>query len=901
MQILIGLLEHMGDIVACEPVARYLKFNHPTAHIAWAVHPAFRELVDTNPFIDETITLDCLTDWMKLRSHTSSDKIIDLHANYRICQHCLIPLVKRHGNPFVTVYDWFDHGALLEAFSVGAGLPRLSAQPRLYVGEEHEAAVDALDLPEKFCVIHRVSNDSNKDWTEAGWQAVVPLLRDRFGLEVIEVGAGRSSILPKPLDGTIDLVNRLPMLQTAEVIRRARLFIGIDSGPAHFANALQVPGVVLLGRLSYFRQYSPFTGFYASASPLVKIVRHLTGKTYQLTIEEVSEAISYVAAAVEDADPIRPRPAPVLVPHWEPPKAPQASAILASGMFDTGWFATHDPTVAVTGKHPLDQYLSQPSLFASAPSEAFAAPQYRHTRDEAARAGINPLLHYLNTVPRDHRHGGAERMRATMAETDHAAERFRGGLFAQEPLPAVTHDDGLPRVFAFHLPQFHPIPENDWAHGPGFSEWHNVTKAKPLFRGHYQPKIPGELGYYDLRAADVLRDQITLAREYGISGFCFYYYYFKGRKLLYRPVDTFLKSDIDAPFMLLWANENWTKRWDGGDDEVIIAQDHSREDDLAFLRELVPIFADRRYEKVNGKPILMIYKVHLFPDIRATVELWRREIERHGFPGIYLVMVDDWARNLDHPREFGFDASYEIPSNIVPEEVLSKQTENLDLVSGFDGRIVDYPKFAAYHLGRPTPNYRRFRTVMLPWDNTARYGTRAMVHINGLGESYRLWLLQVLLDTHRANPPAERIVFLHSWNEWCEGTYLEPDGKNGRFFLEETRMAIDIARQALGAGTTNAPETILAELFKIQRAKDDGFSQVMRSVRMENHYVWRDLVRRQAELDSLRQEAERLRARGDELDRRESEARQLIEGFRTSTSWRVTGPLRALVTRMRRA
>ena len=270
------------------------------------------------------------------------------------------------------------------------------------------------------------------------------------------------------------------------------------------------------------------------------------------------------------------------------------------------------------------------------------------------------------------------------------------------------------------------------------------------------------------------------------DGFCFYYYYFQGRKLLYKPLDNFIKSDVDMPFMCLWANENWTKRWDGGDREVIIEQHHSDEDDLLALRELVTLFKDRRYVKVQGKPVFMVYKTHLFPDIRRTVDLWRSEIVKHGFPGLYLVMVDDWTGDPIHPREIGFDASYEIPSNIVPDDLLKDDVSDLHLCDDFTGRIVDYAKFANFHLGRPFPRYRRFRTVMLPWDNTPRYGSRSMVQVGGESESYRLWLLQAILDTYHQYPAEERFVFIHSWNEWCEGTYLEPDLKRKRFFLADS-------------------------------------------------------------------------------------------------------------------
>jgi ADP-heptose:LPS heptosyltransferase len=918
-RIVIGLIEHMGDIVACEPVARYLKLNHPKDHISWVVRREFRELVDTNPYIDETITVDCLTDWMKLVAHGEYDQVVDLHVNYRICQHCQIPLVKRTGNPFVTVNEWFNHGALLEAFSLGAGLPRLSAQPQLYLGPEHVHAVDALELPTDFCVVHRTSNDPRKDWTEEGWQALLSIVQEQLGLSVVEVGAGKMEELLPPIEGTINLVNRLPILQTAEVIRRARLFIGIDSGPGHLANALKVPGVVLLGHYHYFRKYCPYTGFYASSSPLVKLVRNPVGPVSEISVNEVVEAVQYVSAATNYVPHSRLEPCVNVtrIWPWEMPKEPRSETILTSGLFDLGWYVVHHPEVAGASLHPIDHYLREGAAKGFSPNPYLDFKQYQDSDEQMSRLGINPLLHYIDQGWRERRHlpiqGGTP---------DEAArgKNFEGILTSTtatisaltDSLPAGQNPDfdyrtgQLPQVFAFYLPQFHPIAENNWAHGMGFSEWHNVVKAKPLFRGHYQPRIPGELGFYDLRSEEVLHQQVRLAQEHGVSGFCFYYYSFQGRKLLYKPIENFVKSSIDAPFLCVWANENWTKRWDGGDQEVIIAQHHSDVDDLLVLRELVPLFHDRRYVKIQEKPVFMVYKPHLFPNIRRTVDLWRKEIEAHGFPGIYLVMVDDWSLDPHHPRDIDFDASYEIPSNIVPQDVLWSDTSELELCEGFSGKIVDYAKFARYHMGRPYPGYTRFRTVMLPWDNTPRYGRQAMVHVNGHGDSYKLWLLQALLDTYQYFEPEQRLVFLHSWNEWCEGTYLEPDGKYGRFFLEQTREAIDIAREAISASGLMPITEVAAQLLKLQKEKACGAFLVVHSTRMQMYSAWRDLVaerearmRLGAELSALRNRLNQLEQDCRQANYEKEQLVSSIETIHSSTSWRLTAPLRRAAIRIK--
>lgn len=292
MHLLVGLLEHMGDIVACEPVSRYLKAHYPTAHLTWAVSTPYRELIDTNPFVDETLVLECLTDWIKLTKHGFYDKVVDLHVNYRICQHCRIPLVKETGNPFVNAYRWYDYGTLLESFTLGAGLPPLCAAPQLYLQPEHAKAVDALGLPSEFCVVHLESNSSDKDWRRDRWRQVCKWISHELRLKVIEIGGGKTlTPSPLPLNGSISLANRLSILESAEVIRRAAFFVGVDSGPAHLANALQVPGVVLL------RHYMPFNGFFASDSPLVKLVRNLAGPVSALGVDEVIDAVRYVAGA----------------------------------------------------------------------------------------------------------------------------------------------------------------------------------------------------------------------------------------------------------------------------------------------------------------------------------------------------------------------------------------------------------------------------------------------------------------------------------------------------------------------------------------------------------------------------------------------------------------------------
>lgn len=790
MRILVGLIEHLGDIVACEPVARYLKEEYPSASLSWVVMQPFRELIDSNPHIDETIVVECLTDWIKLTRHAAYDRVVDLHVNYRICPHCKIPLYKTVGNPYVNVEEWFDYGSLLEAFSLGAGLPKLSGQPRVYIAESHRSKVDSLALPDRYCVVHRASNAPEKDWRTEHWEQFIDrLIRDE-DLAVVEVGAGPDAAAPRHGAARhLSLYNATSILETAEVIRRARLFVGVDSGPAHLANAVETPGVVLLGRLGNFRQYMPFSGHYASDAADVRLVRNLGGTVDGIRVDDVVEAAHYVlrlAPATGHASPL-----PV-------------NAVMIGAMADAAGIPQRD-----------------------------SAPRACRTSSNAAQ----PVSAKAIDTPSDRPRGQTK----------------------------------YPRVFGFYLPQFHPIPENDQAHGKGFTEWHNVVAARPLFRGHYQPRLPGELGFYDLRAREVIEEQTRLALEHGLTGFCFYYYYFKGRRLLYKPIENYIRSQAKAPFFFLWANESWTKRWDGGDKEIIIRQEHSAEDDLLFLRQLLPVFADERYAKVNGKPLLMVYKTQLFPDIRQTAETWRREIERAGFPGIYLVMVDDWLP-IEHPRSHGFDASYEIPSNLVYDSMCVGGDE-YDTGDDFEGRIVDYYKFANFHFSRPAPLYKRFRTVMLPWDNTARYRNRAIVHVNSDNDAYKVWLTGALVDTYERFEGDERILFIHSWNEWCEGTYLEPDARLGRRFLEETREATRDAREVIDLIERAAADPRAAVVLqRLERAKEEGVARLTKVTRDGSAWALHEAGRLRAELEAVH----------------------------ASTSWRVTAPMRWAKQRLRR-
>ena len=235
------------------------------------------------------------------------------------------------------------------------------------------------------------------------------------------------------------------------------------------------------------------------------------------------------------------------------------------------------------------------------------------------------------------------------------------------------------QLIAFYLPQFHPIPENDEWWGAGFTDWTNVAKARPLFRGHYQPHVPAELGYYDLRDADVRERQAELARAHGIAAFCYYHYWFGGRRLLRQPLDEVLASGRpDFPFCLCWANENWTRVWDGLSDNVLIGQTYSEDDDLQHIRWLARVFEDERYLRVDGKPLFAVYRARELPDPRATAQLWREEARRLGVGEIFLARVESFHDEHDDPTEIGFDAAIEFQPDMTNLPTPASPREGLE-------------------------------------------------------------------------------------------------------------------------------------------------------------------------------------------------------------------------------
>lgn len=379
-----------------------------------------------------------------------------------------------------------------------------------------------------------------------------------------------------------------------------------------------------------------------------------------------------------------------------------------------------------------------------------------------------------------------ERFQLLYAEKLQEAQTHLPGTYVPISGENIDHSRVSIKTIAFYLPQFHPIPENDKTWGKGFTEWTNVTKALPYFSGHYQPRLPGDFGFYDLRLKENQQKQIDLAKKYGISGFCYHHYWFAGKRLLETPFNKVLRDkSLDFPFCLCWANENWTKRWDGGDNDIIIAQNHSKEDDIKFIKDIEGALKDPRYIRVDGKPLLIVYMPGLLPDPAATADRWRAYAKASGIGDLSIYAAATFG--FTDYKKIKFDGIVQFPPHNYMANEISHTLNWLN--PEFKGSVCDYEDYVNKATDSIKDDLNTIPCVMISWDNTARKGNEGIVFHNCSPSKYRSWLKKAYHYVLK-HKKREKIVFINAWNEWAEGTYLEPDRKFGYAYLHATANAI---------------------------------------------------------------------------------------------------------------
>jgi hypothetical protein len=422
-----------------------------------------------------------------------------------------------------------------------------------------------------------------------------------------------------------------------------------------------------------------------------------------------------------------------------------------------------------------------------------------------------------------------------------------------------------PEILAFYLPQFHPVPENDVAWGRGFVEWANVVRARPIYEGHYQPHMPGELGFYDLRIPEVRQSQAALARSHGITGFCYYHYWFCGRRPLARPFDEVLRSGVpDFPFCLAWANENWTTRWDAGNNDVFVRQDYSDEDHENHVDFLIRAWSDPRYIRLDGRPIFFIYRAYRIPGLPEVLRMWRERAVAAGVGSPYFIKFDTGGTDNQGPYDLGCDAAAEFLPHGVFQLAQQRPNPNQGKFTAFD-----YEEVVDIYSDRESPGWVRFPCVLTSWDNTPRQMNGEPFLLTGANpDSYERWL-EAALRRAASQGPDGGIVLINAWNEWAEGAHLEPDERDGRAYLDATARAVakfgDLAVTGapVAAELPTSPAQLYLDLYEryvdLQRVHA-GVVAAQEREAVELESLRNDLaVQARKEVEELAQEAKILR------------------------------------------
>ena len=356
--------------------------------------------------------------------------------------------------------------------------------------------------------------------------------------------------------------------------------------------------------------------------------------------------------------------------------------------------------------------------------------------------------------------------------------------------------DGDPKLLAYYLPQFHPTKENDEWWGLGVTEWNNVSRAVPQYVGHYQPRLPGELGYYDLRIEENLIRQTELAKSYGLYGFAFYYYWFDGVRLLDGPLDMFVNSKtISFPFCLCWANESWTRRFDGTCGEILMKQSETSESYLSFIDSTFEYMKSDKYIKIDGRPLLIIYRPSLVPDCVHTLKEWRRKCIDAGVGSPYIIGVKENTWLSEDLLALGFDAQTEFHPGTVFQKCSDISSSMKYVRNDFGGVVMDYADIVINKKYFQYAYSKMYRAVMPMWDNTARRDNKGMIFHGATPTLYKQWLLDVITNEKSFSDLPENFVFINAWNEWGEGAYLEPDRYYGYAYLSATKSALEECRR----------------------------------------------------------------------------------------------------------
>jgi len=423
------------------------------------------------------------------------------------------------------------------------------------------------------------------------------------------------------------------------------------------------------------------------------------------------------------------------------------------------------------------------------PTPWFSTRHYLAIHQDVAAAAVNPFLHYCLTGSREHRALAPLGKAADELYRAHESALSPGPLFEEFDPRIGANRNARAKVLAYYLPQFHAVAVNDENWGRGFTEWRKLARGMPRFSGHIQPRLPRDLGYYDLSEGDAMRRQVELARAAGLHGFCFYHYWFDGERVLETPMERFLADpDIDFPFCLMWANENWTRTWDGADSEIILEQSYDEAQDEALIADLARHMLDGRYIRLGGRPLLFIYRPGHIPDAASAIRRWR-SIFSDRYRMSPLIFMAQGFGDTD-PGEYGLDGAIEFPPHKLTEDLAPINGELDWYDKAYRGHVFSYDALADRSLSEGPVDFPLIKTAAPSWDNEARRPGRGMLFHGSTPQKFEDWMSR-LVSRAKANPVfGEPIVCVNAWNEWAEGAVLEPDVHHGAAYLNALSRAI---------------------------------------------------------------------------------------------------------------
>lgn len=737
--IYIELTEHLGDIIACEPVSKYLREKNPDKKIYWVLNKKYKDVVVANPYIDGIEEVDNLSeaDVFCERKRKEGDTIIDMHYDGRLC--CATGRLHKNNNKSeIHEHNIFaKKRSILNSFSQIAGLEPIDEAPVFHLKE-------GLKLPEKlpteYVVFHCKSNAKDKDWSPKKWNKLAEKIL-KSGIKIVEIG--QEPVIKSNNPNYCDCTDIHDIQEIALIVKNAKCFVGIDSAFAHIANCFNVYAVLIFGRYMAFNEYNPYSGNY--------------GKCQNCTIvytKDISRCI------------------PVSMVYKE---------------FDN--FIKN--RTKKLNKRKLSRQFSLKTLSRNIFSLFNEFDENNNKQKYIIILGIKIKI---NIKPKTQKFTQAELLEYIDYVQNNQLDKSEFVELAEEGKEPPQSNT---KLISFYLPQFHSFPSNDDWFGRGFTEWTNATKTVPQYTGHYQPHLPIDVGFYNLETEQAMKRQIELAKQYGIYGFSFYYYWYSGKKIMEKPIQMFLENkSLDMPFFMFWANENWSHLWgNGAAEEILYKQEIIEGDAEKFMADILPYMQDSRYIKIDNKPLLIIYNPEIYPldVLTAFVDKIRQIAKDNGFNDLYIntIMKPFMEPGVykDYLKTIHFDGIVEFLPGCMHN--LFKRIKKKIYNPLFKGNCLDVEEFVESKRYLYDSDARVFKGLFPMWDNTARRCYKGATIFESSPKLYKKWLNDIINWTKKNNPENEQYVFINAWNEWAEGAHIEPDQKYGYAYLQATKEALE--------------------------------------------------------------------------------------------------------------